>query len=205
MSASAIDNQHLYTGRERDLETGFQLNRNRYYHQQLGRWLTRDPIGYVGSKWSLYQYAYSRPISTLDPIGTDCRTTLVDQVCNVSCTCHDGTTRRRAVPVDRLPPKDQERWCRTLAEVFEQPMFDPCDEPPDDPPNDPPNDPPMPAPGYYPKPDYIYPTYDEFGIAGAAKGCGFIFRFGRWLWGCVQPEAPPEPASQPCPPLRKAG
>jgi RHS repeat-associated protein len=42
---SAIGNTHLYTGRERDPETGLQLNRHRYYASWLGRWLTRDPIG----------------------------------------------------------------------------------------------------------------------------------------------------------------
>ena len=46
---SAIGNTHLYTGRERDPETGLQLNRHRYYASWLGRWLTRDPIGYDGS------------------------------------------------------------------------------------------------------------------------------------------------------------
>ncbi|MCA9240136.1 MAG: hypothetical protein KDA37_08055, partial [Planctomycetales bacterium] len=34
---SAIGNEHLYTGRRTDPETGLQLNRYRYYHQQLGR------------------------------------------------------------------------------------------------------------------------------------------------------------------------
>ena len=44
---SDIANTHLHTGRERDPETGLQLNRHRYYASHLGRWLTRDPIGYM--------------------------------------------------------------------------------------------------------------------------------------------------------------
>jgi RHS repeat-associated protein len=39
---SAIGNAHLYTGRERDPETGLQLNRWRYYASHLGRWLSQS-------------------------------------------------------------------------------------------------------------------------------------------------------------------
>ncbi len=44
---SAFDNEILYTGRWVDPVTGLQLNRNRWYHQQLGRSLNRDPGGKV--------------------------------------------------------------------------------------------------------------------------------------------------------------
>ena len=44
---SAIGNEYLYTRRRLDPETGLQLNRERYYHVSLGRWISRDPIGYV--------------------------------------------------------------------------------------------------------------------------------------------------------------
>ena len=43
-NVSAISNEHLYTGRRRDPETGLQLNRNRFYASHLGRWVNRDPI-----------------------------------------------------------------------------------------------------------------------------------------------------------------
>jgi RHS repeat-associated protein len=71
-SSSAIGNNILCTGRERDAETGIQLNRERYYHAQLGRWLRRDPKDYKGSKWNLYEYVSDEPITGLDPQGTDC-------------------------------------------------------------------------------------------------------------------------------------
>ena len=67
-----IGNTHLYTGRERDFETGLQLNRHRYYAAHLGRWINRDPIGYEGSKWNLYEYVRSQPRRHTDPNGTDC-------------------------------------------------------------------------------------------------------------------------------------
>jgi RHS repeat-associated protein len=33
---------YLFTGRELDAETGLQINRMRYLHHQLGRWITRE-------------------------------------------------------------------------------------------------------------------------------------------------------------------
>ena len=68
MQESAIDNQHLYTGRERDPETGLQLNRNRYYAAHLGRWVNRDPIGYAGG-FNLYGYLSEKPVDFVDPNG----------------------------------------------------------------------------------------------------------------------------------------
>jgi len=67
--SSAIDNEHLYTGRRTDPETGLQLNRYRFYHQQLGRWVSWDPIGYWGRSTSLYEYTRSQPAHLVDPSG----------------------------------------------------------------------------------------------------------------------------------------
>jgi RHS repeat-associated protein len=67
-TTSDIGNTVLYTGREYDWETGLQLNRNRAYASNLGRWLTRDPIGYVDGR-NLYQYTSSNPMRSFDPLG----------------------------------------------------------------------------------------------------------------------------------------
>lgn len=67
--ATSIANTHLYTGRELDPETGLQLNRHRFYASWLGRWATRDPIGYEGSEWNLYEYLNSNAIGGVDPLG----------------------------------------------------------------------------------------------------------------------------------------
>lgn len=59
---------YRFTGRELDLETGLQINRMRYLHLQLGRWITRDPIGYRGGV-NTYQYVNGIPIQYIDPWG----------------------------------------------------------------------------------------------------------------------------------------
>jgi RHS repeat-associated protein len=48
--------------------TGSQLMyyRNRMYHAELGRFVSRDPIGYEGSKWNLYEYANSNAPAVVD-------------------------------------------------------------------------------------------------------------------------------------------
>ena len=68
-NVSAISNELLYTGRRLDPETGLQLNRNRFYHQQLGRWVSRDPIGYRGGTNNLYEYVNGKPTTSIDPHG----------------------------------------------------------------------------------------------------------------------------------------
>ncbi|WP_409994657.1 RHS repeat-associated core domain-containing protein [Blastopirellula marina] len=56
------------TGRKVDLDTGLQINRNRYLHLQLGCWTTRDPIGYIDGL-NIYSYCNSNPPTILDPTG----------------------------------------------------------------------------------------------------------------------------------------
>jgi len=68
---SVAGSTHLVTGRERDPETGLQLNRHRYYASHLGRWLARDPYEYLDSL-SLYEYVRSDPANSVDPYGLAC-------------------------------------------------------------------------------------------------------------------------------------
>ena len=66
---SSVDNSYTYTGRRYDKETGFYYYRNRYYHAQLGRFVNRDPIGYIGSQWNLYEYVGGNSFAYVDPYG----------------------------------------------------------------------------------------------------------------------------------------
>jgi RHS repeat-associated protein len=63
-----VDNELLFTGRRIDPVAGLQLNRHRFYHQQLGRWVSRDPIEYKDSL-NLCEYVSGIPTSFTDPSG----------------------------------------------------------------------------------------------------------------------------------------
>jgi RHS repeat-associated protein len=64
-----IENSCGYTGRELDRETGLCYYRNRNYDCGLGRFVSRDPIVYEGSRSNLYGYVESDPTGSLDPLG----------------------------------------------------------------------------------------------------------------------------------------
>ena len=58
----------LYGGYYYDTETGLYHVRNRMYHPLYGRWLQTDPLGFTDS-YNLYQYAFSSPLTYVDPTG----------------------------------------------------------------------------------------------------------------------------------------
>jgi len=66
---SSYDNTVLYTGREFDPETGMYCYRDRYYCSHLGRFLSRDPIGFEGGDINIYRYVNNRPTLLVDPSG----------------------------------------------------------------------------------------------------------------------------------------
>ena len=68
--ASDVENPYTYTGRRFDEETGLYYYRSRDYHAKLGRFVSRDPIGYLDGP-SLY-CAYFVPNKT-DPSGLGCK------------------------------------------------------------------------------------------------------------------------------------
>ncbi len=69
-SASNYDIEYTYTGRRYDKETGLYYYRHRMLSAQLGRFISRDPIGYRGG-WSLVGYVRNAPTRFLDPHGRD--------------------------------------------------------------------------------------------------------------------------------------
>jgi len=69
--ANSKQNHILYCGYYYDDETGLYSVRNRTLHPTLGRWTSRDPIGYQYCA-SLYCYGESMPTRMLDPSGTWC-------------------------------------------------------------------------------------------------------------------------------------
>ena len=51
-----------------------QLSGLRYYNPELGRWVSRDPIGETGGR-NLSAFVRNRPLNRTDPLGLDSNTT----------------------------------------------------------------------------------------------------------------------------------
>jgi RHS repeat-associated protein len=58
-----------YTGREWDATLGLHHFRARWMSPSAGRFLGRDPIGFEGSEWGLYEFVDSKPLIDADPFG----------------------------------------------------------------------------------------------------------------------------------------
>ncbi len=63
-----IENNYTYTGRELDKESGLYFYRARYYPSDTGRFITVDPIGFIGGL-NLYAYVGNNPMNWIDPFG----------------------------------------------------------------------------------------------------------------------------------------
>jgi RHS repeat-associated protein len=68
VSQSAVGSPFLFTGREFDPETGLYYYRARVYSASLGRFLQRDPAGFM-SGLNAYEYCESSPATLVDPSG----------------------------------------------------------------------------------------------------------------------------------------
>ncbi len=69
LSSSAKAARHTHTGREWDPSVQLHHFRARWMSGASGRFLGRDPIGFEGSKWELYEFLNSRALSNTDPYG----------------------------------------------------------------------------------------------------------------------------------------
>jgi RHS repeat-associated protein len=83
---SSVGNPFLFTSQRYDPESGLLYYKNRYYSTFFGRFMSRDPVGYEGSKWNLYEYVESRVTKLTDPSG-ECY-----------CYCINGTGSQASPP-----------------------------------------------------------------------------------------------------------
>ena len=67
-STGSIVNPFRFTGREFDLETGAYFYRARYYDQNVGRFLSEDPLRYPDGA-GFYIYVNNNPLNLFDPLG----------------------------------------------------------------------------------------------------------------------------------------
>ncbi|MCG8356303.1 MAG: DUF6531 domain-containing protein [Kiloniellales bacterium] len=72
VSSSTLDNPYRFTGRRHDPESDVYYYRARFYDPARGRFLQRDPKGYIDGM-GLYEYVKSNPINFDDPMGTEKR------------------------------------------------------------------------------------------------------------------------------------
>ncbi|MFN9413143.1 MAG: RHS repeat domain-containing protein [Pirellula sp.] len=69
ITSSSINNRYSYTGREWDSTVGLHHFRARWMSSKTGRFITRDPIGFVGSEWDLYEFVGGHALNAVDPSG----------------------------------------------------------------------------------------------------------------------------------------
>jgi RHS repeat-associated protein len=63
-----LNNPFRYAGREFDSETGAYFNRARYYEPGNGRFVSEDPIRFIGGN-NFYAYVGNSPLTWFDPQG----------------------------------------------------------------------------------------------------------------------------------------
>ena len=68
LTASSVGNEFFFTGRRLDSEIGLYYYRARYYDAGMGRFISRDPLGYYDSM-NLYGYVGNNPMNYTDPFG----------------------------------------------------------------------------------------------------------------------------------------
>jgi RHS repeat-associated protein len=68
---SAFNWNRAFTGQVLDNETGLMLYRHRFYHVELGRFVSRDPIEFVAGDVNLHRYVGNMPHVFVDPEGFD--------------------------------------------------------------------------------------------------------------------------------------
>lgn len=67
-STGSVVNPFRYTGREFDTETSMYYYRARYYDPAIGRFMSEDPIDFLGGS-NFYRYANNGPAVIADPTG----------------------------------------------------------------------------------------------------------------------------------------
>ncbi len=65
----SVSFRYGYTGRERDLESGLDYYRARYYDPNVGRFISVDPLGFGAGDTNLYRYVGNSSTNATDPSG----------------------------------------------------------------------------------------------------------------------------------------
>ena len=76
-STPVSDTAHLFTGKERDAESGLDNFGARYNSSDMGRFMSPDPYNAgafldAPQSWNAYSYVLNNPLNAIDPTGLDC-------------------------------------------------------------------------------------------------------------------------------------
>lgn len=68
---SSVNNEYIFTGKERDDDTGLDYFGARYYDSRIGRWYGVDPLMDKHYDFNPYNYVLNSPLKIVDPDGKD--------------------------------------------------------------------------------------------------------------------------------------
>ena len=91
LSNTGFDAEFGFTGHSTHLGTGLALTQFRAYDTNLGRWLSRDPLG-EASGVDLYGYVLNDPINLWDPHGLEARVKFTTNTSNFFAGASDNLT-----------------------------------------------------------------------------------------------------------------
>src|SRR5207253_2711668 len=86
-SMGTVVNPFQYTARDYDSETGLRYYRARFYDQNVGRFISEDPIRFSGGV-DFYAYVRNSPVNLFDPMG------LAEGCCKIVVRCHSVSNSR---------------------------------------------------------------------------------------------------------------
>lgn len=113
VSGSSNSSSYQYTGREND-GTGLYYYRNRYYHPQLQRFVSEDPIEFGGGDVNLYGYVANNPVLYVDPTGLTHAERLGGCLILAGCVDKDGKPKTKTEPKPKReePKPDYSDACK---------------------------------------------------------------------------------------------
>ena len=71
LTASAVSNRFLFTGREYAAAFGFYEYRARAYHPTIGRFMSEDPKMFDAGDYNMFRYCHNDPLDLTDPMGLE--------------------------------------------------------------------------------------------------------------------------------------
>jgi len=70
-TSSGWESRYTFSGKEKDVETGYSYFGARYYDSDISVWLSVDPMSDKHPNFTPYSYCYNNPVNLIDPVGLD--------------------------------------------------------------------------------------------------------------------------------------